>query len=119
MFLYIVGEGASNRAVQEIFQYSEGTVSHIFHEVLSFLLHLHTEIINLPTKDDAIHPRIAEDSKYFPYFQDCLGELDGTHIPTHVSSINGAAYRNRKDVLSQNVLGVCTMDLQFYYILTG
>ncbi len=119
MFLYIVGEGAPNRAVQEKFQYSEGTFSHVFHEVLSFLLHLHVEIVNLPTKNDAIHPRIAEDSKYFPYFQDCLGELDGTNIPAHVPSINGAAYRNRKGVLSQNVLGVCTMDLQFYYILTG
>lgn len=34
MFLYIVGEGASNRAVQEKFQHSGDTVSHVFHEVL-------------------------------------------------------------------------------------
>lgn len=34
MFLYIVGEGASNRAVQEKFLHSGDTVSHVFHEVL-------------------------------------------------------------------------------------
>lgn len=74
-------------------------------------MHLHAEIVNLPTKDHALHQRIAEDKKYFPYFQGCLGVLDGTHIPAHIPSINGAAYRNRKVVLSQNVLRVCTMDL--------
>lgn len=30
MFLYFVGEGASNRAVQEKFQHSGDTVSHVF-----------------------------------------------------------------------------------------
>ena len=30
MFLYILGQGASNRAVQEIFQHSGETVSRIF-----------------------------------------------------------------------------------------
>lgn len=60
-----------------------------------------------------------KDSKYFPFFQDCLGTLDGTHIPAHVPFINGAAYQNRKGVLSQNVLEVCKMDLQFCYILAG
>lgn len=83
------------------------------------MLHLHAEIVNLPTKDDALHPRIADDTKYFPYFQHCLGALDGTHIPAHVPAAEGAAYRNRKGVLSQNVLGVCTMDMQFCYVLAG
>ena len=107
IFLFIIGEGASNRAVQEKFQYSGDTVSHIFHEVLNSLIPLHAEIVNLPTKDDVLHPRIGEDTKYFPYFRNCLGALDGTHIPTHVPSLMGAAYRNHKGILSQNVLGVC------------
>lgn len=62
MFLYIVGEGASNRVVQEKFQHSDNTVSHIFHKVLGSLLHLHAETVNLPTKDDALYPRIAENT---------------------------------------------------------
>lgn len=82
-------------------------------------MHLHAKIVNLPTKNHALYQRIAEDKKYFPYFQDCLGVLDDTHIPTHILSINGAAYQNRKDILLQNVLRVCTMDLQFCYVFAG
>ena len=119
MFLYIAGKGAFNHTVQEKFQHSGDTVSHVFHEVLSSLLYLHAETVNLPTKDDVLHPRIADDTKYFPYFQDCLSALDGTHISAHVLAADGAAYRNRKGVLSQNALGVCTMDIQFCYVLTG
>lgn len=36
-----------------------------FHKVFSFLLYLRTEIINLSTKDDALHPQIVKDTKYF------------------------------------------------------
>lgn len=51
MFLYIVGERASNRAVQKKFQYSDDTVSYLFHEVLSSLLHF------------VLHSRIADNTK--------------------------------------------------------
>lgn len=60
--------------------------------------------------------RSQKDSKYFPFFQDCLGALDGTNIPAHVPFINGATYQNRKGVLSQNVLEVCKMDLLYLQV---
>lgn len=41
MFLQIVGERSGNRAVQERFQHSGDTVSHVFHEVLEALMILH------------------------------------------------------------------------------
>lgn len=63
--------------------------------------------------------RIAEDTKYFPYFKDYLGALNGTHLPAHLPSILEPPYRNGKGWLSQNVLGVCRMDLTFCYILAG
>lgn len=48
-----------------------------------------------------------------------MGALDGTHIPSHVPAADGAPYRNRKGVLSHNVLGICIMDMQFCYVLAG
>ena len=30
-----------------------------------------------------------------------------------------ASYRNRKGILSQNILAACNFDLQFIYVLTG
>ena len=51
--------------------------------------------------------------------QRCLGALDGTHIPLHVSANARGRYRNRKGELSTNVLGVCSPDAQFIYVLPG
>lgn len=75
----------------------------MFHEVFILLLHLHLQTVNLSTKDDVLHPRIANNTKYFPYFQDCLGALDNTYIPAHVPVVNSAAYQNWKRTLSQTV----------------
>jgi hypothetical protein len=63
--------------------------------------------------------RIIDDDKYYPFFEDCLGALDGTHIPVFVPAKDSARYRNRKGHLTQNVLAVCDFDFQFLYILAG
>jgi hypothetical protein len=90
-----------------------------FHEVLLALLRLHEAYVRLPAADDPIPPRITESTKYRLYFKDCLGTLDDTHIDAFISGEPTAPYRDRRGKLSQNVLAVCTFDLQFSYILAG
>ena len=53
---YIVGEGEYNQVVQEKSHHSGNT---IFSIVLGFLLYLYIEIVNLSTKDDALHSQIC------------------------------------------------------------
>jgi len=55
----------------------------------------------------------------FRGFKDCIGAIDGTHIPMHVPEALRAAYRNRKGQISQNVLAATTMDMMFVYVLPG
>ena len=57
--------------------------------------------------------------KFVPYFNGCLGALDGTHIPVYVPEMLRAAYRNRKGEVTQNVLTVCSFDMKIIYILSG
>jgi DDE superfamily endonuclease len=83
------------------------------------MLKLHIDQVKLPTKDRPLDTRIAGDDKYFPFFRDCIGAIDGTHIEVYVDTAQVPAFRNRKGTLSQNVLGVCTFDLQFSYIYPG
>lgn len=92
MFLYIIGEEAFNHAVQEKFQYSGDTISHIFHEVFNSLLHLYAKTVNLLTKDDVLHPRIAGNPKYFFYFQNCLSALNGTHLLAQILATDDIVY---------------------------
>jgi hypothetical protein len=80
---------------------------------------LHEKIIKLPQGNEPLHDRIKLNSKFNPYFKDCLGALDGTHINMIVPTLHQQKYRNRKGYISQNVLGVCNFDMRFQYILAG
>lgn len=49
----------------------------------------------------------------------CLGALDGTHIPACPPEWEAAAYRNRKGFLSFNVLCCVTFDGLLSYVYAG
>ncbi|KAJ0052320.1 hypothetical protein Pint_03285 [Pistacia integerrima] len=53
------------------------------------------------------------------WFKNCLGALDGTYIKVHVPANDIPRYRSRKSEIATNVLGVCTPDMQFIYVLHG
>ncbi|BFG39423.1 hypothetical protein CerSpe_256960 [Prunus speciosa] len=53
------------------------------------------------------------------WFKNCLGALDGTYIRVKVPEREKPKYRTRKGEIATNVLGVCSQDLQFIYVLAG
>ncbi|XP_018453719.1 uncharacterized protein LOC108824838 [Raphanus sativus] len=63
--------------------------------------------------------KIRESTKFYPYFKDCIGAIDGTHIFATVPKCDVPSYRNRKGFVSQNVLATCNFDLEFMYVLSG
>lgn len=74
--------------------------------------------VKLPSADQT-PPEIRDDPKLYPFFKDCRGAIDGTHIEAFVPDEAMARYRNRKGYLSQNVLAACTFDMRFCYVLPG
>lgn len=73
----------------------------------------------LPTVHDPVPPKIRNNSKFWPFFKDCLGALDGSHIHSSPPMIERPACRNRKGFVSQNCLFACSFDLTFVYAHTG
>jgi hypothetical protein len=57
--------------------------------------------------------------KFVPYFNGCLGALDGSHVPVHVLEHECPRYRNRKGDISQNILLACSLDMLIVYVLSG
>ncbi|CAL5395496.1 unnamed protein product [Camellia sinensis] len=53
------------------------------------------------------------------WFQNCLGALDGTYVRVLAPAVDKARYRSRKGEIATNVLGVCSHDMQFIYVLPG
>ncbi|KAG6490173.1 hypothetical protein ZIOFF_051458 [Zingiber officinale] len=83
-----------------------------------FIIGLHAEFIKQPD-DSEIPPLIQSSSRFYPYFKDCVGALDGTHIRVKVSDEDAPRYRGGKDWPTTNVLATCSFDLKFTYILSG
>jgi hypothetical protein len=92
IFLFICSHAIKFRVVAETFQHSARTIHRAFYEVHGLLLH--QEIIALPP--DKTPDEIEQDDKYWPYFADCIGALDGTHIEAWVPGRNQSCWRNRK-----------------------
>ncbi|XP_021811999.1 uncharacterized protein LOC110755134 [Prunus avium] len=67
----------------------------------------------------AVPSKIRESTRFYPYFKDCIGAIDGTHIPAMVRGRDVSSYRNRHGNISQNVLAACNFDLEIMYVLSG
>ncbi|POW18077.1 hypothetical protein PSHT_06162 [Puccinia striiformis] len=118
IFLYIVGHNNSNRQAQDRFQHSGQTISKVFRHVLELLVQLAPKFFIQPSHETIPH-QIQSNPKFSPFFDKCLGALDGVHIPASVPAHKTAPYRNRKGFLSQNVLGVCDFGMRFTYMRVG
>ena len=73
----------------------------------------------LPRASDPIPSEIRTNPKFYPFFKDAVGAIDGTHLSCHPSKDEREACRNRKGTLTQNCLACCSFDLRFQYILSG
>ncbi|KAJ7975538.1 DDE_4 domain-containing protein [Quillaja saponaria] len=131
IFLNIIGHNERNRVIQERFQHSGETISRHFNNVLKAIKSLSREFLQPP--ELATPPEILSSNRFYPYFQalliflmpstlqiqDCIGVIDGMHIPAHVPAKDQSRFRNKKGLLSQNVLAACTFDLHFIFIYPG
>jgi hypothetical protein len=75
--------------------------------------------VKLPEITSNISDYIRQNSKFFPFLENALGALDGTHIKSWTSAANRHASRDRKGGITQNCLAVCSFDFRFLYIITG
>jgi hypothetical protein len=53
------------------------------------------------------------------FIKDCVGAIDGTHVPANVPVEIQGKFRGRKEETTQNVLAAITFDLKFIYVLAG
>lgn len=116
-FLLVVGQSSRYCTIRDTFGRSRWTVSKNFNRMLRALNSIAPRMMAKPTS--ATPFKIRESTRFYPYFKDCIGAMDGTHIPAMVEKRNAAVYRNRHGITSQNVLAVCNFDLEFIYVLSG
>ncbi|XP_020687734.1 uncharacterized protein LOC110103384 [Dendrobium catenatum] len=119
IFLRGVAHVHSYRQLCELFQHSLETVSRYFNQVLKAIMSLSDEFISLHTVDVDCHPFIRANEQFHPFFKNTVGAINGTHIPTVVSTHLQNRYCNRKGFTSQNVMAAVSFDQQFVYVASG
>ena len=80
---------------------------------------LYSRHISFSSSTIGTHPNIMNNFRFWPYFKDAIGAIDGSHIPAFPPQRDRAAYRNRKGFVSQNCLFACDFGMKFTYVLTG
>ena len=75
--------------------------------------------VKLPHANAPIPPEIQNKPKFYPFFKNTLGAIDGTHINCCPSMADRQAARDRKGSLTQNCLVICGFNKVFYYMFSG
>ena len=79
----------------------------------------YNQYVHLPPIGAPTPPEIQKNPKFFPFFKDALGAIDGTHINCNATAEMRQAARDRKGGITQNCLAICGFDMKFYYIFSG
>ncbi|XP_072148472.1 protein ALP1-like [Setaria viridis] len=119
MFLWIIGAPQSLRQAENRFERSIETVSRKFEQVLDSVFRLSADVIK--PRDPhfrIVHPRLRN-PRFSPHFDNCIGAIDGTHVPVVVPSSKVLQHVGRHGYSSQNVLAVCDFDMRFTFAVAG
>ncbi|KAJ9540575.1 hypothetical protein OSB04_027081 [Centaurea solstitialis] len=114
IFLHIVAHNVKNRVMICRFHRSGDTISRVVSRVCNAIIRLHPQLLKKPEPV----PDNSTDQRW-KWFKNCLGALDGTYIKCKVPLEDKPRYRTRKNEIATNVLGVCSQDMQFIYVLPG
>ena len=79
---------------------------------------LYTNFIRPPKVGNPIPDYILDDPKLFPFFEDALGAIDGSHFNTFTAS-DQDALRDHNGALTTNALAICNFTMQFLHTQSG
>ncbi|XP_049361528.1 uncharacterized protein LOC125826253 [Solanum verrucosum] len=117
IFLEIVGFNERFRKIGSHFYRSIESIHRCFHTVLQAVLKLYPILIK--PSDGTIQPEIRNNYRYYPWFANCVGAIDGTHVLASVPIEQQSRFRGRKGTTTQNVLAAINFNLKFTYVLAG
>jgi hypothetical protein len=115
----MLSRNASYEDIAVTFGHSNDTlhrhINHFFKNVVPTL----SQRFLQPPNPNEVHPKIQENPRFYPFFKNCLGAIDGTHIPVSIPPDKHSPFRNRKGTLSINVMVACDFDLNITLISSG
>ena len=65
-----------------------------------------------------VHERLKSPC-FSPYFDNCIGAIDGTHVPVVVPTSKVVQHTGRHGYTSQNLMAICDFDMRFTFVVVG
>src|SRR5438132_9947791 len=115
IFMWTVRGSESNRQTQKKFPHSGSTISLYFRRVLNRVYNLGVD--NIRPRDPAfqgVHPCMTC-PQFSPWFDGCIGAMDGTHILIQVTPSKNLPYIGREGLPTLNFVAVCDHDARFIF----
>ncbi|BAB01829.1 unnamed protein product [Arabidopsis thaliana] len=89
-FLFIIGQNLRYIQAQDRFKRSRFSISTSFNTILKVLNVFAPSYMAKPTL--VVPTKIKDNTRFYPYFKDCVGAIDGTHIPAMITGKETASY---------------------------
>ncbi|KAM0823729.1 hypothetical protein ACQ4PT_070675 [Festuca glaucescens] len=118
MFIYMLSRNANFEKLSARFERSRETIHRHIKACFDATISVKGDFVKHPPSTDT-HWKISSDPHYGPYFENCIGAIDGIHVPVTISDREAAPYRNREGSLTQNVMLACDFDLNFVHVYHG
>ncbi|TVU08547.1 hypothetical protein EJB05_41956, partial [Eragrostis curvula] len=117
MFVWACATRQSCRGILDTFRRSLDTIHRKMAHVADVMLNFAQRVIcpKDPTYS-TVSPRLQ---KWSPWFDGCIGALDGTHIPVRAVKKVKEDMRNRKGWTSFNVLAIVDHEMRFTFVGAG
>lgn len=112
IFLSTLAGDVPQRVTAKTYQRSQPTVSRIFSEIARAIVKL--GIIVMPREASKLPKRIRDNDSYMPYFQGCVGAIDGTHIKFRPARPDPKFYLNRNGDMT--VISLCAVDFHGVFL---
>lgn len=116
--LVFLSHNNRHRVLAERFEHFTETIDRHLRRCLRALVRLGRDLVG-PRNDHRTHLRILNSGKFWPWFKDCIGAIDGTKVSAWRRADIRGCVRNRHGGLSQHVLAACDHDMRFVYVRVG
>lgn len=119
MFIWMCASQQSVRQASNRFTRSLDTVHRKFDNVLACVSKLSADIISPKDPEFRYVHRRLQSPRFSPFFDKCIGALDGTHVKVVVPTNQVVPHTGRHGYTSQNVLALCDFDMRFTFAVVG
>uniref|UniRef100_A0A0A8YRV6 Uncharacterized protein n=1 Tax=Arundo donax TaxID=35708 RepID=A0A0A8YRV6_ARUDO len=119
MFLWIIGAPRSIRQAENQFERSLETINRKFEDVLDCVYMLSADIVKPRDPEFRTIHRRLQTACFSSHFDNCIGAIDGTHVPIVVPTVKVLQHVGRHGYSTQNVLAICDFNMRFTFAIAG